>query len=494
MGISEVRSNGWGNHMRQTDMNHEDYDAASFLQNLKAHQMVHQSQDMNAGSFGQGSWGNFTASPHPNMNPSTGLQNPHMPSSRQPSFSSLKHVPNPSLAHNQLQQAQWQAQMAHAQAQQQRNQQPQVDTRARHLSLDTSSQFMPQQQWQASYSTLQQGHGRPPAVRFGSDNNFSAQGYRAPNFASQPVDKDGNLLGLPLVQQAASAGQADASPFNMLNQQQPKFSSNSGFPGGSNKFRSAHSSPSGLSGIPTATPVSSAAQKRKTKPNASQASEEDQVHDVFDDRPVSKRRRGQQEDDPDDEYIPIKHDAHEGPIPKRDFKALKVSAVEAEGAAKSSTASMKRRKSVITRVTHSSEPSVSPAEAFEDDLGEGPSSTKAKSRAQKKQRENLSDLQKRQNHIQSEKKRRDVINSGYKELNKLVPSLVSGKSGLSRSESLQEVATYLEILVNGTANIMSLLGIAEIENDAITSPGQSRYAGVDLDDDDDDDDDIDDYE
>ena len=70
--MSEVRSNGRGNYMRRTDMTHEDYDAASFLGNLKAplQQIVNPLQDTNASNFGQGVIGqNLLLPPHPNMSP-----------------------------------------------------------------------------------------------------------------------------------------------------------------------------------------------------------------------------------------------------------------------------------------------------------------------------------------------------------------------------------------------------------------------------------------
>ncbi|KAF1826257.1 uncharacterized protein K489DRAFT_303288, partial [Dissoconium aciculare CBS 342.82] len=59
-----------------------------------------------------------------------------------------------------------------------------------------------------------------------------------------------------------------------------------------------------------------------------------------------------------------------------------------------------------------------------------------KRKDKKQPRQNLSDKQKRENHIMSEKKRRQLIKTGYADLNKLVPALAGGKNGMSRSESL----------------------------------------------------------
>ena len=63
----------------------------------------------------------------------------------------------------------------------------------------------------------------------------------------------------------------------------------------------------------------------------------------------------------------------------------------------------------------------------------------------------------------SEKKRRDVIQQGYADLNKLVPCLSAGKAGLSRSESLHEVADFLECLVLGNERVMGVLGVHDVE-------------------------------
>lgn len=76
-----------------------------------------------------------------------------------------------------------------------------------------------------------------------------------------------------------------------------------------------------------------------------------------------------------------------------------------------------------------------------------------------KKKENLTDQQKRYNHIQSEKKRRELINNGYNTLNVLVPALAQGKSGLSRSECLSEVNMYLQTLAYGNATILARLGM-----------------------------------
>jgi hypothetical protein len=70
------------------------------------------------------------------------------------------------------------------------------------------------------------------------------------------------------------------------------------------------------------------------------------------------------------------------------------------------------------------------------------------SNSNKAPRENLTEEQKRSNHIQSEQKRRNLIKQGFDELHVLVPELRAG--GLSKSMVLTEAANYLDQLI--TAN------------------------------------------
>ena len=65
-------------------------------------------------------------------------------------------------------------------------------------------------------------------------------------------------------------------------------------------------------------------------------------------------------------------------------------------------------------------------------------------------RQNLSETEKRQNHIKSEKQRRDLIKAQYEVLDELVPGLKGGKSGLSRADVLDAIAE--EVLTNVAGN------------------------------------------
>jgi len=76
--------------------------------------------------------------------------------------------------------------------------------------------------------------------------------------------------------------------------------------------------------------------------------------------------------------------------------------------------------------------------------------------AQKLQRENLTEEQKRSNHILSEQKRRNLIKRGFEDLQELVPEIRNG--GQSRSGALTEAANFLEKLIEDNKTFRQLAG------------------------------------
>lgn len=70
-------------------------------------------------------------------------------------------------------------------------------------------------------------------------------------------------------------------------------------------------------------------------------------------------------------------------------------------------------------------------------------------------RENLSEEQKRENHIKSEQKRRTLIKEGFDDLCELVPSLHGG--GFSKSVMLSMAADWLEALISGNQQLREQL-------------------------------------
>ena len=91
-----------------------------------------------------------------------------------------------------------------------------------------------------------------------------------------------------------------------------------------------------------------------------------------------------------------------------------------------------------------------------EDQSISPLDDKEDSRAPfKSGRDNLSEEQKRSNHIHSEQKRRDLIKQGFHEICELVPSLKDG--GSSKSQKLMLAADWLEELVRGNMELKARL-------------------------------------
>ena len=79
-----------------------------------------------------------------------------------------------------------------------------------------------------------------------------------------------------------------------------------------------------------------------------------------------------------------------------------------------------------------------------------------------RQKENLTEEQKRSNHIQSEQKRRNIIKDGYNDLNKLVPSLTEG--GFSKSQALVEAAAFLDDITAGNKRLREILNANRLDD------------------------------
>ncbi|KAI4792995.1 hypothetical protein E4T44_12740, partial [Aureobasidium sp. EXF-8845] len=77
-------------------------------------------------------------------------------------------------------------------------------------------------------------------------------------------------------------------------------------------------------------------------------------------------------------------------------------------------------------------------------------------------RKNLTEDQKRSNHIRSEQKRRNIIKQGYEDLNDLVPNLKTG--GFSKSAVLTETTRFLEEIHHGNNSMEAYLRSLAAEN------------------------------
>jgi hypothetical protein len=84
---------------------------------------------------------------------------------------------------------------------------------------------------------------------------------------------------------------------------------------------------------------------------------------------------------------------------------------------------------------------------------------KSQSGNQKAIRENLTEEQKRSNHIMSEQKRRNLIKQGFDDLCELVPDLKGG--GYSKSAVLLQSADWLENLLKGNESLRNILASLE---------------------------------
>ncbi|MCJ1397832.1 hypothetical protein MMC11_001028 [Xylographa trunciseda] len=67
-------------------------------------------------------------------------------------------------------------------------------------------------------------------------------------------------------------------------------------------------------------------------------------------------------------------------------------------------------------------------------------------------RDNLTEEQRRENHILSEQKRRNLIKQGFDDLSELVPGLKSG--GFSKSAMLTQAVEWLESLIDGNTRLV----------------------------------------
>ncbi|TWU78663.1 hypothetical protein ED733_005688 [Metarhizium rileyi] len=140
-------------------------------------------------------------------------------------------------------------------------------------------------------------------------------------------------------------------------------------------------------------------------------------------------------------YIKREEDPNAPPRKRRKSKNVRSTAVDDDDDDDddASSKSGRKRKTKSERSASGSEP---------------PSDTTASSRRRKSgangpkpPRENLSEEQKRENHIRSEQKRRTLIKEGFDDLGELVPGLKGG--GFSKSATLSMAAEYLDELLRG---------------------------------------------
>ncbi|CAG9979500.1 unnamed protein product [Clonostachys byssicola] len=143
----------------------------------------------------------------------------------------------------------------------------------------------------------------------------------------------------------------------------------------------------------------------------------------------------------------------------------------APGATASSATKPRRRKPKAERSASDNSPPPSATSVTAPVFGEGPLSDagssgggagqrrKPSANGSKAPRENLSEEQKRENHIRSEQKRRTLIKEGFDDLCELVPGLRGG--GFSKSTMLTIAAEWLEELLQGNEALANQLATIE---------------------------------
>lgn len=264
--------------------------------------------------------------------------------------------------------------------------------------------------------------GRPQLLHYGSDPNVRPTGYTGSDYSSYVDQKATNLNNVPLADQAAKRAEqtnsSQAAPLGVLNQ---RTYFNNNMSSGARQHQGSMPSPSVMGGLPFNTPLA-----------GSHIQGNSMRKDECEDEHPRKRRKSQIELDDDEEYTPG------GSMTKRKSRD------DDEFATPNN---IKRRKSAVGG-TASPTPSDAPSPG-----------DSAKRRS--KSRANLSEQEKRQNHILSEQRRRNVIKNGYADLDILVPVLNGGKSGLSKADALKEAIIYLENTVTGNERWMQDMDITD---------------------------------
>lgn len=321
--------------------------------------------------------------------------------------------------------------------------------RHRQSNLNNHAQFNPNWLNNSGLSAQSYLQNTERQFGFGTDAGFDNQRYSAPGPAVGAFGdhgKEQNLLGLSL------AGRAEHMSGRHLSQ--PTTSQRVLQ---ANESHSSSTSPGAQWGGPPPRPSSTSTNQQHWRPMAVHTSHNSGANMQNHDGPPRKRQKSTH-DDKEGANVTSGGEV-QGTIPRRGPKVPKAEVMEVmisdeyepyTPAPKSST---KRRRSTLAEgdeATTSTTPS--------DTASPGPAGYKRKTR-DAKSRANLSDEQKRANHILSEQKRRDLIKKSFDDLNQLVPSLKGGKSGLSRAEVITEIVKYLEGLVAGNKEVAKRLGV-----------------------------------
>ena len=359
-----------------------------------------------------------------------------------------------------------------------------------------------------NFNTLR---GAPRFPSYGSDDSFGPNGYRPqPGGFESPDHKAANLNQVPMAQEASANGRA-RQPFAVPPSARTLQSQAHAQGAGSQDFKSHPSTPTfynpntnyqgysgGLPGTPNGTMTSAASyggfgtqhqgghghpqqpqyfqtlQRHGALSGKRQAPQDDDQDDENssasesdasespppNSQPARKRRKSKHEQDDEDDY----HPPGTGSRPANSMIRSLARSSDGEDykPPKSGTGKSKKRTSshaVQRKSTNSSSSNpTSPATRVPRRTSATP-----KRPARKRQsgsalpRVNLTEEQRRDNHIKSEKNRRDLIKNNYEEIRNLVPALKGGKSGLSKAEELNEIVEFIENLLAGNLYMLDML-------------------------------------
>lgn len=417
-------------HHQSIDHMSGDGEAASALMNLStSHGHNHEHQQPTSA----GTWGNLSLMNNGGFSQDTKIPTPMASHGPLAGSSVTPHTP----------QAQHGSPFSSQQLLQQMTEPPQVaHSHTRHQSLqlphNTSATF--DQQWQAP--TTEHREMRPPPIAYGSDDNFGQHGYHGGYHG--PDGQEGNLLGVPF------AGQA-AAPAHVQHARAQQTTATRA--GGQQQAQQRHSVPDighGMRGQPASpsnfdAPNFPARFGQRNMPLTAVNSMQNngglqQSH---------KRKRSQADDDDDHEYRP-------GNTPRRPRRGSAANRLQG-GAQPFAAPAVSRRRRSIARPDSESD-ATSPPTPADNALLPVAATRRRRVVEPRPTRANLTEQEKRANHIQSEQKRRDNMKRDYTLINSLVPALRGGTHGESRAEVLTQAGDYLNLLMNVNLTMFQNLG------------------------------------
>ncbi|KAK5112020.1 hypothetical protein LTR62_004554 [Meristemomyces frigidus] len=320
----------------------------------------------------------------------------------------------------------------------------------------------------------------PFTPRFGSDPNMHGGdfGYRVPGGAELQQQKECNLMQIPLAAQASQAaanGQGFSPPQHMLAKGQRTLQRSS-IPDSQNNRDNYNVSEYRYP--PSLTNSQSHKATHWGTLTQGHADRGPTANGTLSDSPPRKRRRSQAHDNDDDDYQPTQPSTR-GKFTKRDSKMAKDNLEDEDDDDSDSQSAASKGTPKTRRVAHQlrassgSSPST-PMTLYLPTNGEASQRRRGSARS----RTNLTEEEKRQNHIKSEQKRRVVIKKGYEELERLVPTLRGGKSGLSKAEQIRETVAFIRLMMKSNTAMDKQVKVWKKDNPDADDFGASGSLGM----------------